>query len=35
MTLEEIYEKDHNYIKYLKDKAKDAEIIRACTKLIA
>ena len=35
MTLEEIYEKDHNYIKYLKDKAKDAEIIKACTKLIA
>ncbi|RHG37958.1 hypothetical protein DW261_02560 [Fusobacterium varium] len=35
MTLEEIYEKDHNYIKYLKDKAKDTEIIKACTKLIA
>ncbi|MCF0171246.1 MAG: hypothetical protein HUJ87_12200 [Fusobacterium varium] len=35
MTLEEIYEKDHNYIKYLKDKAKDVEIIKACTKLIA
>lgn len=35
MTLEEIYKKDHNYIKYLKDKAKDAEIIKACTKLIA
>lgn len=35
MTLEEIYEKDHNYIKYLKDKAKDAEIIKACTRLIA
>lgn len=35
MTLEEIYEKDHNYIKYLKDKAKDVEIIKACIKLIA
>ena len=35
MTLEEIYEKDHNYIKYLKDKAKDVEIIKARTKLIA
>ena len=35
MTLDKIYEKDKNYIKYLKENAKDKKILEACIELIA
>lgn len=35
MTLQEIYEKDINYIKYLRANAKDKKISQACAELIA
>lgn len=35
LTLEQIYQKDISYIKYLKDNAKDKKICQACTQLIA
>lgn len=35
MTLQEIYEKDINYIKYLRANAKDKKISQACAEMIA
>lgn len=35
LTLEEIYQKDISYIKYLKENAKDKKISQACKELIA
>ena len=35
MTLQEIYDRDINYIKYLKANAKDKKISQACAELIA
>lgn len=34
-TLEEIYKNDVNYIKYLRDKSNDVNIVRNCEKLLA
>ncbi|WP_291256243.1 Rad52/Rad22 family DNA repair protein [Fusobacterium sp.] len=35
LTLQEIYDKDINYIKYLKANAKDKKILQGCVELIA
>ena len=35
LSLDEIYRKDIKYIKYLKDKAQDKDIVQACATLIA